>query len=70
VEVAKTLVASATSEKPVMAVAVTGLAPMSPVMTEGGTVEIPLLARMTKVPAVPRLTGSSGVATEPVVKVH
>jgi hypothetical protein len=33
--------------KPVIAVAAMGETPMSPVMAEGATVEMPLLARMT-----------------------
>jgi hypothetical protein len=56
-EVEKAFVASAISENPVMAAEAMGLTPMSPVMAEVGTVEIPLLARITKWPAVPRLTG-------------
>jgi hypothetical protein len=40
-----------------MAAEAMGLTPMSPVMAEVGTVEIPVLARMTKLFAVPRLTG-------------
>lgn len=39
------------SEKPVMAVARMGLTPMSPVMSEYGTVLIPGFARITKSPA-------------------
>jgi hypothetical protein len=40
-------VASAVNANPVMDVAAAGLTPRSPVMTEGGTVEIPLFARIT-----------------------
>jgi hypothetical protein len=57
-EVENTFVESAVNPNPVMAVAVTGLTPMFPVMADVGTVEMPLLARMTKFLAVPRFTGS------------
>ena len=43
---------------------------MFPVMTEAGTVEIPLLERIAKVPAVPRFTGKPGSTVVPVVKVQ
>jgi len=42
--------------KPVIAPCPMGLTPTSPVITEGGTVLTPLLARIAKSPAVPRLT--------------
>jgi hypothetical protein len=45
-ELAKVPVESAVSEKPVMYVAAAGLQPMSPVMTDSGTVSMPVLARM------------------------
>ena len=41
-----------------MAVDPMGLTPMSPVIADVGTVEIPDLERITKLPAVPRLTGA------------
>ena len=37
---------------------VIGLTPMSPVMTDAGTVVMPVLVRMTKVSAVPRSTAA------------
>jgi hypothetical protein len=40
-------VASAINENPVMYVAAAGLTPKLPVMADAGTVEIPLLARIT-----------------------
>jgi DNA/RNA endonuclease G (NUC1) len=46
-EVENALVASATKENPVMYVAATGLTAILPVMADGGTVEIPLAARIT-----------------------
>jgi hypothetical protein len=46
-EVANVVVESAVSEKPVTYVAAAGLQPMSPVMTDAGTVSMPALARMT-----------------------
>jgi len=45
--VENTLVESAVSGKPVMAVAVAGLIPRLPVIADVGTLEIPLLARTT-----------------------
>jgi hypothetical protein len=51
-------VESAVKENPVMKVAAAGLTPMFPVTAEVGTVEIPLFARITKLPAVPSLKGS------------
>lgn len=51
------------------AVPAIGPTPISPVKIELGTVETPALARMTKLPAVPRRTGAWPVrATAPVVK--
>jgi len=49
------------NSKPVIAVAAMGETPMSPVMEDGATVEMPALARIVKLPAVPRSTvgGSS-----------
>ena len=55
-DIANTFDESRMSENPVMYVAATGLTPMFPVMTDAGTVEIPLFARMTKPPEVPRFT--------------
>ena len=49
-------------ENPVMAVELIGLTPISPVMSESFAVLIPVLARITKSPAVPRSSGSSGCA--------
>lgn len=57
-----TLVASWISENPVMKVAADGLRPTSPVMVEGETVEIPVLARVTKPAADKRLTATGLVA--------
>jgi hypothetical protein len=54
------------SEKPVMKVAAAGLTPMSPVMADAGTLEIPLLARMAKSRAAPRSTASPGSMGLPV----
>lgn len=50
------------SEKPVMKVWAAGLTPMSPVMADGGTVEMAALAKTAKPAAVPRLTGASAGA--------
>jgi hypothetical protein len=47
VEVENVLVESAFSENPVMRVPAAGLMPRFPVTAEAGTVEIPLLARIT-----------------------
>ena len=57
VDVEKVLDESRTRLKPVMAVAAMGLTPMSPVMSDSGTVEMPDLARMAKSPASPSGTG-------------
>jgi hypothetical protein len=46
-----------------MALAAMGETAMSPVITELGTVEMPVFARMTKLPAVPRSTGSAPIET-------
>ena len=71
VELAKVLDASAEGENPVMAVCAIGLTPISPVTMEPGTVEMPDLARMVKLPDVPRFTGESPIdATALVVKLH
>jgi hypothetical protein len=48
---------SISKPKPVMAVAAMGETPMSPVIVELGTVEIPLFARMVKLQADPRSIG-------------
>lgn len=53
-----TFVESWTSEKPVTKVAEAGLRPTSPVITDGGTVEIPVLARTTKLIAERRFTAT------------
>ena len=45
-------------EKPVIAVAAMGETPMLPVIVELGSVEIPAFVRITKFPALPRLTFS------------
>ena len=63
VDVENVLDESRTRLKPVMAVAAMGLTPMSPVMSDAGTVETPVLVRMAKSPAVPRGTGSATGAT-------
>jgi hypothetical protein len=42
--------------KPAIVAPVAGETPMSPVMTDVGTVEMPVFARIAKSPAVPRLT--------------
>ena len=55
-DVENTLVASAINEKPVMYVAAAGLTPMSPSIAVGGTLEIPVFARIVKLAAVPRST--------------
>ena len=44
---------------------------MSPVIADVGTVEIPVFAKITKLPAVPRTTRAGPLpATAPVVKLH
>jgi len=53
-----TFVASAVRENPVMKVPAAGLIPRFPVTADVGTVELPLLARMPKLPAAPRFTGN------------
>jgi hypothetical protein len=54
-----------------MAVEPMGLTPISPVTTELGTVEIPDFARIAKLPADPRFTGTTpATGPHPVVKVH
>ena len=60
------------SLKPVMKEAAIGLTPMSPVMAEVGTVEMPLLARMAKSSAVLRSTGAvaAAVATTRATRMH
>eukprot|EP00972_Heterocapsa_arctica_P024322 3588006-Heterocapsa_arctica.AAC.1 len=45
-----------------MNVAAMGDTPMSPVMSDPGTVEMPALVRMTKLPAEPRSTGEVAAA--------
>jgi hypothetical protein len=49
-------------EKPVMKVEPAGLSPIFPVILDGGTEEMPLLASTTKPPAESRLTGMGDVA--------
>ena len=49
-------------EKPVMKVEPAGLSPMFPVITDGGTVDMPLLASTTKPAAESKLTGAGDVA--------
>jgi hypothetical protein len=51
-----------TKEKPVMKVELAGLSPMSPVIADVGTVEIPVSASITKPAAESRLTGDGDVA--------
>lgn len=64
-------VASAEAENPVMAVWAMGLTPMSPVTDEFGTLEMPDLARMAKLAAVPRFTSDRPTeATARVVKLQ
>jgi len=53
------LSAEAVIVNPVMAVAAMGDTPMSPVMTEFGTVVMPALVRMANLAAVPRFTGAT-----------
>jgi hypothetical protein len=56
-DVENTFVESMINANPVMAVSVMGLTPMFPVMAEVPVVEIPLFARITKLPADPIFTG-------------
>ena len=51
-----------TKEKPVMKVELAGLSPMFPVITDAGTVEMPLVASIAKPAAESRLTGVGDVA--------
>ena len=51
-----------TKEKPVMKVEPAGLSPMFPVIVDWGTVEMPVLASITKPAAESRLTGVGDVA--------
>ena len=51
-----------TKEKPVMKVEPAGLSPIFPVITDAGTVEMPVLASTTKPAAESRLTGAGDVA--------
>ena len=55
------MVESAVSEKPVTKLAAAGLTPMSPVNMEAGTLEMPVLARIRKLPAVPSRTGAGPI---------
>src|ERR1039457_3946484 len=64
-DVANGLPAVRSKANPVMAVAPMGLTPISPVIAEVGIVEIPDLARITKLPAVPRFTGACTAAATP-----
>jgi hypothetical protein len=50
--------ASAIKPNPVMKLAAAGLIPISPVILVVPVVEIPVFARSTKSPAVPRFTGA------------
>ena len=58
-------------ENPVRYDSAAGLTPIFPVITEAGTVEIPVFDRIAKLPAVPSLTGAgpAGSATY-VLKLH
>jgi hypothetical protein len=58
--VEKVLDVSGMRLKPGIAVAETGLTPMSPVTADAETVEIPVLVRMTKALAEPSRTGAGG----------
>ena len=51
-----------TKERPVMEVELAGLSPMFPVITHLGTIEMPLVASITKPAAESRLTGVGDVA--------
>ena len=55
---AKVLLESAIKPKPVMKLAAAGLTPMSPTMDVVPVVEIPVLAKATKLAAVPKLTAA------------
>ena len=55
-------VESAARLKPVMDANVMGLTPILPVMTDVGTFVMPVLVRMTKFSAVPKLTADSAAA--------
>ena len=50
-----------TKEKPVMKVELPGLSPMFPLITDGGIVEMPVLASITKPAAESRLDRKSVV---------
>ena len=51
-----------TNEKPVMKFELAGLIPMFPVIADGGTEEMPLVASTTNPAAESRLTGAGDVA--------
>jgi hypothetical protein len=59
-DVENTFVESMINANPVMAVSAMGLTPMFPVMAEVPVVEIPLFARITKLPADPIFTAERG----------
>jgi hypothetical protein len=68
VDVANVPDASRVNVNCVIKVAAAGLTPMSPVITDAGTVEMPDLARIAKLPDVPRSTGIPGAWVLPVSK--
>ena len=57
-----------TKEKPVMKVELPGLSPMFPLITDGGIVEMPVLASITKPAAESRLTGAGDNALADICK--
>jgi hypothetical protein len=74
-EVEKALDESIINPNPVIAAAATGLTPISPVIAVDPVVDIPDFARITKLPADPRLTvagpaaSRGAVPTRPSIKV-
>ena len=63
-----TLVGNKIKEKPVMKVEPAGLTPMFPVIEDLGTLEMPVLASITKPAAESRLTGAGDVALADICK--
>ena len=63
-----TLVGNKTKEKPVMKVEPAGLSPTFPVIEDWGTLEMPVLASITKFAAESRLTGAGDVALADICK--
>jgi hypothetical protein len=55
-------VGSDINDHPVKLPLAAGLTPTFPVTMEYGTVETPVFARITKLPAIPRLTGNGPAA--------